>query len=334
MLKHLPKILISSVALFGMLTNLYLINTLSSHTAYTGVEDFHPLRMWERGRDVTQYTTVGGFISFSLIGAVVAAYASQKKGLSLRMTLLAMASAFFISGAVLGNIQNKIVTSIGIMLLENYPETAKRAISTYYVQRMIWRDNEFKNTLIPTYAGSNINTTESELFRVNMFYLIDDPLTVVGDKARNKQLMNLYYFDAVDAQRQREPWRVSDNFTFDDFTKNFQTPQHDVQRVYNTAVIPIVMASTILSLILSILIFAAQMLGLGGGHWVKVRLIGVLGVAILLLTTPVFIRADYHSVQGAQEQLCSQAFCNAKKYAVDWLFRFELGIVRLISVVV
>ena len=335
MLKHLPKILVSSVALFGMLTNLYLIDALSDNTAASGVEELLSLRMWDWSRSVTRYTDIGGFISFSLIGAVAAAYVARKRELSLKMTLLSIVGALIVSGFVLGNIQNEIVSNIGTTLVKKYPEAAKRAISTYYVQRVTWRDNEFKNVLIPTYTGTNINTAESELFRVNMFYLVEDPLLVIGDKARGKDLMGLYFFDAIDAQLKREPWNdIRDNFIFEGFVKKYQTPQHDLRRIHNAAVMPILMAVTIFSLILSVIVFTAQLLGFGGGHWIKVRLLGVLGVILALLVTPVFINTDYHLSPAVQELKCSYTFCNVAKPAVDWLFRFELGVVKLISLVI
>lgn len=112
MLKHLPKVLISSVALFGMLTNLYLIETLSDNTAASGVEKLLSLRMWNWTRSVTQYTDVGGFITFSVIGALLAAYVARKRELSLKSTLAVIVCALIISGYVLGSIQNAIVSKI------------------------------------------------------------------------------------------------------------------------------------------------------------------------------------------------------------------------------
>lgn len=334
MLKYLPKVLISSVALFGMLTNLYLIEALSDNTAVAGVEELLSLRMWDWSRSVTQYTDVGGFITFSIVGALLAAYVARKRELSLKATLVAIVCASIISGYVLGNVQGAIVSKVGTTLVQLYPEAAKRAISTYYVQRLTWRDNEFKNVLIPNYTEDNINSIESELFRVNMFYLVDDPLLVVGDKARGKDLMGLYFFDAIDAQSKREPWKdIKDNYIFEGFVNKYQTPQYDLQRIHNTVVMPIVMATTIFSLILSVIVFTAEMLGLCGGHWIKIRLYAVLGVATALLVTPVFIKTDYHSSSAVQALECSYAFCNVAQPAVDWLFRFELGVIRLISVV-
>lgn len=127
------------------------------------------------------------------------------------------------------------------------------------MQRITWRDNEFKNVLIPTYTEENINIIESELFRANMFYLVEDPLLVVGDKARGKDLMSLYFFDAIDAQSKREPWKdIKNNFIFEGFFNKYHTPQYDLQRIQKTVVMPIVMATTIFSLILSIIVFTVE----------------------------------------------------------------------------
>jgi hypothetical protein len=334
MLKHLPQIILSAAALFGMFININYVDSLSDTSSASGVEEVLPLRIFDWGRSLTQYTDYSGFISFALIGGVCAAYISRKKQLSLPMTLVSIIGSSIIFGALLGSLQNKIISDIGLSLVKKYPEIAQRAISTYYVQRMTWRDNNYKNLLIPAYTGDNIRTTESELFRVNMFYLVDDPILVIGERARGKDLMNIYFSDAVDAQAKLESdSKFRSRWTYKQFSAEYQTAHYDLRRISNTAVLPVVLATTMISLILSVMIFFAQVLGIGGGHWVKVRFYGVAGVAISLLVLPMLITTEFHSSAAINELKCHYAYCNITKPAVDWLFRFELGVVRLIGLV-
>lgn len=334
MLKHLPKIILSAAALFGMLNNIFYVNSLSDTSSASGVEEVRPLRIYDWGGTLTMYSDYSGFTSFALIGGVCAAYISRKKQLSLRMTLLSIIASALICGALLGSLQNKIISDIGLSLVKKYPEIAQRAINTYYVQRMTWRDNNYKNLLIPAYTGENIRTKESQLFRVNMFYLVDDPLLVIGERARGKDLMSIYFADAVDAQAK---WESDSKFRSrwhnKQFVDEYQTAHYDLRRISNSAVLPVFLATTMISLILSVMIFFSQVLGLGGGHWVKVRFYALVGVAITILVLPMFINTEFHSSAAINELKCHYAYCNITKPAVDWLFRFELGIVQLVDLV-
>lgn len=334
MIKTLPKIIISVAALFGMFINLHLIHTLSDHSAVSGVEELLSLRMYDWSQSVSKKSDLGGFVTFSILRAVIAAYVASKFEFNLEKALYSIIATAIISGFVLGGVQNAVVSHIGTSLVEKYPAAAKRAISTYYVQRLAWRDNGYKNVLIPEYSGDNIRTIESKLFSVNMFYLVEDPLFVTGDKTRGKDLMALYFNDAVDAQVKQQPWGLpKDNWIYEGFVREFDTAHYDLRRVNNTVVVPVVLATTIFSLILSILVFIGEVFGLAGGSWLKIRVYAVAGVAIALLVTPLFVQTHYHLTPAIQQFNCSYSYCNLAQPVIDWLFRFELGVVKLISFV-
>lgn len=332
MLKHLPKIILSSAAFFGMLNSIMYIGGLSNNTAVSGVEEVLPLRLFDWGSGVAINGNYSSFISFALIGGVCASFISRKKQLSLRMTVLLIIGVAIFSGTVLGNIQNQIVSNIGHSLVTKYPGLADRAISTYYVQRITARDNNYKNTLIPAYAGDNANSIESMLFIVNMFYLVDDPIVVVGDRVRGQDLMKIYFADAVDNQAKYEDdIGFRNRWKFKEFFDEYQTPHYDLRRISNTVVLPVVLASTMIGLILSTMIFFAQIIGLGGGHWVKIRFYAIAGLALTVLSVPLFINTEFHSSPGVKAFQCRTTYCDITKPVMDWFFRFELGVVNLIN---
>ena len=80
-------------------------------------------------------------------------------------------------------------------------------------------------------------------------------------------------------------------------------------------------------------VFIGEVFGLAGGSWIKIRAYAVAGVAITLLVTPFFVQTHYHLTPSIQQFNCSYSYCNLAQPVIDWLFRFELGVVKLISYV-
>lgn len=335
MLDRLPKILIAAAAAFGLFINLALISTLAELSAWTGVEDEIGLNMQFHIRNMNRQSFIAGFITFGLLGALCAAFISRRNGWNLKRTLAAIGIAFVVVGGLLGEVQNQVVSSIGHRLVTHYPQQARLALDTYYVQRLMWRDHGYKNTLVPAYTGVAKNSTEAELFRVNLFYLLSDPRQALGTAAVGKNLFDAYFEDFEDFAQGQFPYgRIPGYFSHSVFTTKYQTPAYDLQRIYNTAVVPAVLVTSIFSLITSTLILLAEIaaiVGMGSKGWLKVRLAAIGGALALLLTVPLFIDTQYPAQANMQTQACDSAQCLPTRPWVNWLFRFEVGVVSLIE---
>lgn len=334
MLKHLPKIVLSVAALFGMWNSFVYIDRLSDTSAASGVEEVLPLRLFDWSQGVELNANFGSFLTFALIGGVCASFIARRKDLSTTVTLVLIIVSGLLCGSILGGIQNRIVANIGHSIVAKHPDLAEKAITTYYVQRITSLGNNYKNALVPSYAGDNARSVESELFIVNMFYLVDDPVLVIGNQVRGQDLMKVYFADAVDRQARNEPWVASKyQWKFSEFFKEYQTPHYDLRRISNAVVQPIVLAITMLGLLLSAMIFVSQLLGLGGGHFLKVRTYALAGLAIVVLTVPLLTDSKFHGSPAVAGIQCHTPYCGISRSAMDWFFRFELGVLNLMSLV-
>jgi len=335
MIERLPKIILVLVAAFGLFVNFNYIDTLSDLTAWSGVEDEIGLFMYSQGvMKQDRLSFMSGLISFGILGAIIAGFVSRKANLSTLKSLIAMSLAFVVVGLTLGKLQNQFVSSIGHRLVAEYPDKAKQALEAYYVQRLTYRDMRHKNALIPGYTGDSINSLESELFRVNVFYLMSDPLSVLPRRIDRKDLLGAYFDEYLAYERQvRIDNYVKINFSRPDFFRIYDTPDNDLKRINNAAVIPAVLAASIFSLMISAFVFVGELLTLGSKSWIKVRVTALLAVFCAVLLAPVFISSLYDPIAARQASSCASFTCGVQVHFIDWLFRFEIGVLRLMSLV-
>lgn len=335
MIERLPKLILIMVAAFGLFVNFNYIDALSDMTAWTGVEDEGAMFMFlKEGKRQDNLSFVSGFISFGMLGAIIAGFVSRKASASAMKSLVAMTLAFVVVGLSLGKLQNQLLSNIGHRLVAEYPDKAKQALDAYYVQRMTYRDMTQKNTLIPGYTGDSVHDIEAELFRVNIFYLMNDPVTVLPRTIARKDLLGAYFDDFLAFERQANKHQyIKINFSRANFLRTYDTQDYDLKRINNTAVIPAVMAASIFSLIISAFVFVGELLSLGNKSWIKLRVTALLAVFCALLVAPVFISSLYDPVAAQQASSCVSFVCGAKVHFLDWLFRFEIGIVKLMNLV-
>lgn len=327
MLERIPRLLLAAGALLGLFVSLSLIGSLSTITAWTGVEDEPALFMFFHAGTMNKRSFLSGFISFGLLGAVAASIICRKAHLGLKAMLPAMVIMFAVSGTVLGQIQNSIVSDIGQRLVAHYPDKARLALDTYYVQRLTSIDNNYKNTLIPGYSGKDIHSLEATLFRVNLFYLLADPRLIIGTSALPRNWLRAYFDEFVDYEKKRNEHRyIKASFSPDVFTKLYATPSHDLQRIHYAAVVPVVLATSIFSLMVSVIILVGELAGLASKGWIRLRA-GALAVVILaFLVVPLFIDTHYDAIAAQQASVCADRVCSITVHLVDWLFRFEVGV--------
>lgn len=335
MIERLPKLILVMVAAFGLFVNFNYIDALSDMTAWSGVEAEIGLFMFsEEGKRQDNLSFVSGFISFGMLGAIIAGFVSRKINASASKSLVAMTLAFVVVGLSLGKLQNQVVSNIGHRLVAEYPEKALQALDAYYVQRFTYRDMTLKNALIPGYTGDSVNKIEPELFRVNVFYLMNDPLSVLPRSIARKDLLGAYFDEylAYERQANKEQY-IKINYSRSEFLRLYDTQDYDLKRINNAAVIPAVLAASIFSLIISAFVFVGELLSLGSKSWIKLRVTALVAVFCAVLIAPVFVSSLYDPVAAQQATSCVSFTCGLKVHFLDWLFRFEIGILKLMSFV-
>lgn len=337
MLERLPKLLIAALAAFGLFANLIVIDDLSSLSATTGVEDESWIRMLYGMKMLAIRSSISGFVSFGLVGAVVASFICEKMNVRPLRTLAAIGASVVVCGYLLGEVQNKVAADIGMKLVAEYPGQAQRALDTYYVQRLTWRDHNYRNNLIPEYRDENLMSVEANLFRVNMFYLVQDPKKLIGPKAENRDLLTAYFSDFKEFIEIRTSGHsIETTRSSTGLEKEYRSADYDLKRIHNAAVLPLVLAMASVSFILSCMIFVAEvaaLLGRGRSNWLKVRVLGITAVGAILLVTPLFIDTHYHSSPAFQKLPCTDSLCSVGRPLMDWMFRFEVAFISLVDVV-
>lgn len=337
MLERLPKLLIAALAAFGLFANLVVIERLASLSATTGVEDEAWIQMLSEMGSLAIGSSISGFVSFGLLGAVVASFICEKLNVRPLRTLAAIGASVVVCGYLLGEVQNRVVADIGMKLVSEYPGQAQRALDTYYVQRLTWRDHNYRNNLIPEYRDDNLMSVEANLFRVNMFYLVQDPRKLIGPKAENRDLLVTYFSDYKEFMDIRKTGHsIETTRSSSGLEKEYRSADYDLQRIRNAAVLPLILAMASVSFILSCMILVAEVAGLLGGgrsNWLKVRVLGITAVGAILLVTPLFIDTHYHSSPAFQKLPCTDSLCSVGRPLMDWMFRFEVAFISLVDVV-